>query len=131
MKEYISKNEKNENISTNCINLFNKNNKIYLIAAYSDGKVAIFDFDSAEEIFSIKIDKSYNYGLCSLNEKYFLVSSEKEINVIDFDKQRSIKKYKDLNDENINGLEKVKIPDKGEFIISHSQSIITFWKLNN
>ena len=131
LKEYISKNEKNENISTDYINLFNKDNKIYLITAYSGGKVAIFDFDSAEEKFSVKIDNCYNCGLCSLNEKYFLVYGQKEINVIDFDKKRSIKNYKDLYDENINGLEKIKIPDKGEFIISYSGNIITLWKINN
>ena len=131
LKEYISKNEKNENISTDYINLFNKDNKIYLITAYNDGKVVIFDFDSAEEKFSIKINNGYNFGLCSLNEKYFLVYGQKEINVIDFDKKRSIKNYKDLYDEDINGLEKIKIPDKGEFIISYSQRIITLWKINN
>ena len=58
----------------------------------------------------------------------FLVGDNKEIKVIDFDKKSIIKNYKDLSDGSIQGLEKIKIPDKGEFIISYKSNIITLWK---
>ena len=136
--EYKPKNGENQNLCTNCINLFKKNNNIYLITAYSDGRVALFDFISAEEKFSIKLGDKNIYGLCSLNEKYFLVGIDKEIKVIDFDKRMCIKYYIDLSENGniydnncINGLEKIKIPDEGEFIISYSSTVITLWKINN
>ena len=131
IKEYKSK---NQNISTYCITLFNKNNKIYLITSCNDGRVYIFDFNTAEVEGSITVYNSsqYIYGLCSLNENYFLAGVNKEIKVIDFEK-RGIRNY-DLQNfgeyEEIKGLEKIKIPDKGEFIISYSEHIITLWKLN-
>ena len=35
------------------------------------------------------------------------------------------------NDDNyeINGIEKIKIPEKGEFIITYSQNTIRIWKI--
>ena len=143
LTEYKCKNGENQNLSTNCINLFKKNNSIYLITGYSDGRVAVFDFSSAEEKFSIELgDENFIYGLnglCSLNEKYFLVGINKKIKVIDFDKRMCIKYYFDLSenkpfyDDNncIQGLEKIKIPYEGEFIISYSKKVITLWKINN
>ena len=129
LKEYKSK---NQNLSSDCIALFNKNNKIYLITSGSDGRVVIFDFNTAEEKGSISVGSKI-YGLCSLNKNYFLAGLNNEIKVIDFEK-RSVRNYDlsnfDVNDE-IKGLEKIKIPDKGEFIISYSKCIITLWKLNN
>ena len=134
LKEYKSNDEENKDICIYCVNLFNKNNKnniIHLINGYSDGRIKIFDFNTAEEKFSIKVGGKEIYGLCSLNEKYFLVGDNKEIKVIDFDKRKSIKSCKDLGDGVIQGLEKLKIVDKGEFIISYSSNIITLWKVNN
>ena len=111
------------------INIFNKDEKnIYLMSGYSDGRVIIFDFFSTKEIFSIKIGDSCINGLCLLNKKYFLVGDNKEIKVIDFDKKSIIKNYKDLSDASIIGIEKIKIPEKGELVISYSENVITFWK---
>ena len=139
--EYKCKNEENHNLCTNIINLFKKNNNIYLITGYSDGRVAVFDFSSAEEKFSIKLGESgYEkiYGLCSLNDNYFLVGIDTKIKVIDFDKRMCIKYYIDLSekksiyDDNcIQGLEKIKISEEREFIISYSKKVITLWKMNN
>ena len=134
-KPYNQEIKENQKIYIHCINLFNKNNKIYLIASYSDGRVVIFDFNTGKEKGSITVGESgkdiYGFGLCSLNEKYFLAGINKEIKVIDFDK-RSIRNYENLDDDNrIKGIEKIKIPDKGEFIISYTERVITLWKLNN
>ena len=131
--EYKPKNLKDQNIYTYCINLFNKDNKIYLITSYSDGRVVIFDFKTADEIGSIPVCDSSNgiYGLCSLNENYFLVGVNKEIKVINFEK-RSIRNYDLTNfglDDRIEGIEKIKIPEKGEFIISYSSHTITLLKI--
>ena len=103
-----------------------------LITSRSDGRVVIFDFNTAEEKGSISVGSKI-YGLCSLNKNYFLAGLNNEIKVIDFEK-RSIRNYYDLSFgeyDKIKGLEKIKIPNKGEFIISYSQHIITLWKLNN
>ena len=66
-----------------------------------------------------------------MNEKYILVGDNKEIKVIDFDKRKSIKSFKDIGDAGIEGLQKLKISDMGEFIISYSWNNITLWKINN
>ena len=130
--KYISnENEKEkEKQYCNIINLFNKNNKLYLIVGYSKGLISIFDFKSAVEIDAIKIGNTCIYGLCSFNEKYFLFGDNKEITVINFDDRNKITSFKGLNDDCIKGIEKIKIYDKGEYIISYSNSLIIFWKLS-
>ena len=131
--KYLSKENENEKEKQCCniINLFNKNNKLYLISGYSKGLISIFDFKSAVEIASIKIGNSYIYGLCSFNEKYFLFGDNKEITVINFDDRNKITSFKGLNDNYIYGIEKIKIYDKGEYIISYSQKQMILWKLSN
>jgi len=120
---------KGKESSSYAANLFKKNEKIYLICGQGDGRVIIFDFISTEEIDSIKIGNSNTiYGLCSLNEKYYLVGDDKEIKVIDFDDKKIIKKYKDISNEQILGIEKIKVPEKGELIISYTENIIALWK---
>ncbi len=124
LKTYKSKG----NESSSCIsNLFKKNKIIYLITGQSDGRVVIFNFETTEEIYSIKIGNRNIYGLCSLNEKYFLVGDDKEIKVIDFDNKSTFKKYKDISSE-ILGIEKIKIPEKGELIITYTNEKIALWK---
>ena len=73
--------------------------------------------------------------MCSFNQKYFLVGDNKEITVINFENEKKIKKintkgFKGLNDDCIKGIEKIKIYDKGEYIISYSNNLIIFWKLS-
>ena len=135
-KPYIQENKENKNISTFCINLFNQNNKIFLITSYNDRRVIIFDFYTTKEIWSITVceNELYTFELCSLSENYFLVGVNKEIKVIDFEKRNCIRNYDLQNfgqNNNILGIKKIKIPDKGEFIISYTNGVITFWKLNN
>ena len=131
--KYISNENENENKKQYCtiINLFNKDNKLYLISGYNKGRISIFDFKSAAEIDSIKIGNTEIYGLCSFNEKYFLFGDNIEITVINFDDRNKITSFKGLNDNQIKGIEKIKIYDKGEYIISYSQKRITIWKLSN
>ena len=56
------------------VNLFKKNNKIYLISGDNGGNVIIFDFISKNEISSIKVGGIIS-SLCSINEKYILVGN--------------------------------------------------------
>ena len=115
--------------SSYILNLFKQNEIIYLISGQSDGRVVIFNFKTTEEFFSIKTGNRNIYGLCSLNEKYFLVGDDKEIKVIDFDNKSIIKKYKDKNiNKEIKGIEKINIPEIGELIISYSSEVIALWK---
>ena len=130
IKYYGLDNNEKEKSYSSIINLFkNKDNKIYLISGYENGKVMIFDFDSTEKIFSFKLGNSCIYGLCSLSKQYFLVGDNKEIKVVDFDKQSVVKSYnKDFIDGNIQGIKKIKIPGKGEIIISYTYNKIIMWK---
>ena len=129
---YSNSYEKKVKESYSCIcKLFKNNKMIYLISGQSDGRVLIFDFDSTAEIHSFNVEQ-YNqspiYGLCSLNEKYFLVGKNREIHVIDFDNKSIIESYRNIyQDEGIKGIEKINIPEKGELIISYG-NIIIFWK---
>jgi len=125
--------DKDKNIYSSIINLFNKNNKTYLISGYSDGSVTIFDFEKKENnyIDSIQLGNTCIYSLCSLNENYFLVGDNKEIKVIDFENIDIKNSIKDLSDSTIQGIEKIKIPEKGEIIISYTSGIITLWINSN
>ena len=112
----------------NDINLFNNNKRIYLIVSRGYD-VVIFDFESTNEISSIKVnEKSYFNGLCSLNEKYILVGDDKEIRVLNFDSKSFIKNYKDFTDESIQGIEKINVPNEGVIIVCYTENIISFWK---
>ena len=122
---YKSNNKNNEHRISN---LFNKNNIIYLICGDLGGNIIIFDFLSTNEIYSISTGSSWVYAICSLNEKYFLAGNyEGEIKVIDFDNKSIIKNYTGHNNW-IHGIEKIKIEEKGEFIISYDEKEIKIWQ---
>ena len=109
---------------------FKKNETIYLISgdSDSDGNVIIFDFLSTNEISSNSIGNYYLYSLCSLNEKYILVGdNNKELKIIDFDNKSIVKNYSAHNNI-IYGIEKIKIPEKGEYIITYDDTEIKLWK---
>ena len=112
--KYISRKIKTENQCCNIINLFNKDNKLYLLSGYDKGSISIFDFKSAEEINSIKIGDTSINGLCSFNEKYFLVVDRYEVTVINFENEKKIikintKSFKGLDDKYIFDIKKIKI----------------------
>ena len=107
-------------------NLFKNNNKIYLISGDICGNVMIFDFVSTEEISSIYVGDII-LALCSINEKYILVGNSKgELGVIDFDNKSIIKNYNAYNQ--IAGIEKIKINENEEYIITYSSNEIKIWK---
>jgi len=110
------------------INLFKKNKIIYLISGDLSGNVIIFDFLSTNEISSISFGNSV-LSLCSLNEKYILVGcyNSKELKIIDFDNKSIVKNYSAHNNV-IYGIEKIKIPEKGEYIITYDNTEIKLWK---
>lgn len=114
IKVFRLDNNEKEKVNSSIINLFkNKDNKIYLIIGYDNGRVMIFDFDSAEIKLYFKLGNSCIYGLCSLSKQYFFVGDNKEIKVVDFDKQSVVKSYnKDFIDGNIQGIKKIIIPWK-------------------
>ena len=124
IKIYKSKDRDNQH---SIINLFKKNNKIYLISGDNNGNVIIFDFISTNEISSINVGGDI-YSLCSINEKYILVgNSIKELNVINFDNASTIKQYKEYN-KAIYGIEKIKINENKEYIITYDENEIKLWK---
>ena len=122
---------KNNNINDkthDIINLFNKNNNIYLIDGDTGGNISIFDFISTNLIKTISIGNNYIYALCSLNEKYLMAGGyNKIIKVIDMDNYSVIKEYSGHN-YYIYLIKKINIPNKGEFIISLDTESIKIWK---
>ena len=116
-----------------CMNLFKKGNEIYLITG-SYQKVNIFEFESTKFIKRIQIGESSVNSLCSINEKYIIASNSFKLKIIDMEKYSVVKEYsvyEDDDDKNdVYGIEKIKIPEKGEFIITYSnKGIIKIWKI--
>ena len=67
------------------------------------------------------------YSICSLNEKNLIASSNKLLCIIDMDKYSISGKYSG-HDDTIMGIKKIRIPDKGEYIISYDSKSIKIWK---
>lgn len=125
----IIKTYKNNNNSSqhNIINLFNKNKNIYLITGCMSGKINIFDFMTTNFIKEIGLENSQIFSLCSINEKYIIASCNKSLKVIDIDSYSIVKEYSGHNNV-IYGMEKIKIPEKGEYLISYDSQAIKIWK---
>ena len=122
-------NENNSRIC--CINLFKKGNDIYLITG-SQNIVNIFEFESTELKTRILLGEGSVNSLCSINEKYMIASNYFKLKIIDMENHSVIKEYSahedGCNKYDIQGIEKIKIPEKGEFIITYSNSI-KIWKI--
>ena len=131
IKTYKDEDEKNSTIY--CMNLFKKGNEIYLITG-SAQKVNIFEFESTKFIKRIQIGESSVNSLCSINEKYIIASNSSKLKIIDMEKYSVVKDYSVYEDDvekyDVNGIEKIKIPEKGEFIITYSYNgIFKIWKM--
>ena len=121
------------NSFTSCINLFKKGNDIYFITGNNE-KVNIFEFESTELLKRIQLGQERVYSLCSINEKYIIASNSSKLKIIDMEKYSVVKDYPAYEDDGekheIRGIEKIKIPEKGEFIITYSdKGIIKIWKM--
>ena len=125
------------------INLFRKGKKIYLITGCKEErlKVNIFDFVTTNLIKEIQLEsKDGICSLCSINEKYIIVSDNCKLKIIDMESYSVVKNYSAHYDDKefnkiyggdfnkINGIEKIKIPEKGEYIITYSDFYIKIWK---
>ena len=124
IKTYKSKNKTKEHL---IVNLFKKNNTIYLISGDNGGNIIIFDFLSTDEIYTTSIG-GIILSLCSINEKFILIgNSNNELRVFDFDKKSIIKNYQGHNSPII-GIEKIKTCEKDEYIITYDYDEIKMWK---
>ena len=86
----------------------------------------IFNFLSSNEIYSVPVYSEVN-ALCSLNQKYLIIGDDnKEIKVFDFERKSFYKNLR-CHDNNILGIEKIKIKEKGEYIISYDYNDIKIW----
>ena len=114
-----------------CINLFKKGNNIYLITGLNE-KVNIFEFYSTKLIKRIQLGANIVFSLCSINEKYIIASNSYKLKIIDMENYSVVKEYSahyDGEEYEIKGIEKIKIPEKGEFIITYSKHCIKIWKI--
>ena len=115
------------------VNLFKKGNDIYLITC-NEKKIIIYDFYSAD----IKNELSFNKvrSMCSINQKYFVVSDldkMKIINIENYSQQEISLKYLDDTNQDESFLffliKKIKIPEKGEYILTFSKHLVQIWKI--
>ena len=124
IKAYKSKKNNSEDL---IINLFKKDKTVYLISGDEGGNLYIFDFNSTNLIKEIKINGGNIKSLCSINEKSLILSQDKDLKIIDMDKYCVANGYSGHNYE-ILGVEKIKIPEKGEYVISYDSASIKIWK---
>ena len=120
-------NDNQSNIS--CMNLFKKGNEIFLINS-TGGGMNIFNFETAETKKSILIGSN----VCSISQKYIIISNKAELKIIDMEKESIVSKssvvaHYDGKEKYILGIEKIKIPEKGEYIVTYSQDCIKIWKI--
>jgi len=127
IKIFKSNNKKNIRDIHYIVNLFKNNNNLYIISGDEGGNIIIFDFISTKEIITISVG-GHIYSLCSLNEKYILVGNNKnELKVFGFYNKSIIKNYKAHNNL-IYGIEKIKILNKKEYIITYGNDEINLWE---
>ena len=121
IKIYMNSNINNDNIAI----LFNKNKNIYLITGDDGGRISIFDFITTYLIKEIETGKCIN-SLCLINEKYFFASKGYNLAIIDMDKYSIVKEYTGHNSF-IFGIEKIKIYEQDEYIITYDYNSIKLW----
>jgi len=130
----INSYDNNDDKVINCINLFKKGNEILLISCTND-KLNIFNFKTAKLNGTILIGNQAR-ALCSMSQKYMIASSASELKIIDIEKgsivpNSSFYVHYDGDDGNsyVLGIEKIKIPEKGQYMITYSQYCIKIWKI--
>ena len=129
----INSYDNNDDKEINCINLFKKGNEILLINCTND-KLNIFNFKSAEPKGTILIGNQAR-ALCSMSQKYMIASSASELKIIDIEKGSIVPNssfyvhYDGDGYSYVLGIEKIKIPEKGQYMITYSQYCIKIWKI--
>ena len=130
----INSYDNNDDKEINCINLFKKGNEILLISCTND-KLNIFNFKSAKVKGTILIGNQAR-ALCSMSQKYMIASSASELKIIDIEKGSIVPNSSfyahydgDVDYSYVLGIEKIKIPEKGQYMITYSQYCIKIWKI--
>ena len=130
----INSYDNNDDKEINCINLFKKGNEILLINCTND-KLNIFNFKSAEPKGTILIGNQAR-ALCSMSQKYMIASSSSKLKIIDMEKGSIVPNSSfyvhydgDVDYSYVLGIEKIKIPEKGQYIITYSKYCIKIWKI--
>ena len=129
----INSYDNNDDKEINCINLFKKGNEILLINCTND-KLNIFNFKSAKLKGTILIGNQAR-ALCSMSQKYMIASNASELKIIDMEKGSIVPNssfyvhYDGDGYSYVLGIEKIKIPEKGQYMITYSQYCIKIWKI--
>ncbi len=116
----------NKNCQHLIVNLFKKNENIFLITGDYSGNCCIFDFKTTNLIKEIELG-NHIQALCSFSNKFLIAANDKLIKIINMENFTIAKTYSEHNNY-IWGIEKIKIPEKGEFIISYDENSIKIWK---
>ena len=123
LKTYKNINKKCEHL---IVNLFKKEENIFLITGDESGNCCIFDFKTTNLIKEIELGNNIQ-ALCSFSNKFLIAANNKLIKIINMENFTIVKIYSGHNNY-ILGIEKIKIPEKGEFIISYDSNSIKIWK---
>ena len=101
--------------------------KTRLIAAYSKGMIRIFNFNSAELLSEIGIEKNFS-TLCLWNNNYLFIANEKcSIKLMDIEKEKIIKTFP-KESENVIFIKMFQHPFYGKCILSqHKDETIKLW----
>ena len=67
-------------------------------------------------------------SLCLINEKQLITSKDKNLGIIDMDNYSIVKDFSSGHNNYIFGIEKIKIPEKGEYLITYYDKSIKIWK---
>ena len=113
-----------------CINLFKKGNDSYLIIS-SNEKVIFLNLIQ-QIIKQIQLGEQSVNSLCSINEKNIIASNSLKLKIIDMETYSVVKKYFGFYDKEkgaINEIEKIKMPEKGEFLITYLYYRIKIMKI--
>ena len=126
------KDDENNDFQIYCINLFKKGNDIFFITGFRKN-VNIFEFESTKLKTRIELGESIVYSLCSISEKYMIALNDSMLKIIDMENHSVVDEYSAHEDGcekyQKNGIQKIKIPEKCEFIISLFGINCKIWKL--
>ena len=114
-KEYYEHNNNDGHISSI---VFNNNKVVKLIESCDDGNIRIWDFHSGKLLKKIKVSSKLLYGICLWDYNHVFVGCEdKKIKLVDINEGLIVKELFGHNSD-VLSLDKITIPNKGEYLIT-------------
>ena len=115
-----------KNYNNYSITIYAKENIVKLINSYECGIIGIWNFHTGQLLNNLIIMNNNFYGICLMDNRYFLVGFEKGIKKIDFLKGIDISSM-NANNKKVNTIKKIIHPLYGESFISRANNEIILW----